>query len=110
MEKIVTCIPNFSEGRNQVVIDKIAQAIASAEGVRVLGVEPGASTNRTVITFAGSPESVIEGAFRGIAMAAELIDMTQHTGAHPRMGATDVCTIVPIANVSIEEAVEFAKR
>src|SRR4051812_15973 len=110
MNKIIECVPNFSEGRDVEVIRQITNAIESIEGVSVLNVDPGASTNRTVVTLAGSPEAAVEAAFRGIQKAAELIDMRKQTGAHPRMGATDVCPFIPVANVSWEEAIDCAKQ
>jgi glutamate formiminotransferase len=110
MQKIIECVPNFSEGRDLDVIRQITAAIESVEGVSLLNVDPGASTNRTVVTFAGSPEAAVEAAFRGIQKAAELIDMRKHTGAHPRMGATDVCPFIPVRNVSWDEAIECAKQ
>jgi glutamate formiminotransferase/formiminotetrahydrofolate cyclodeaminase len=110
MQKVIECVPNFSEGRDPEVIRQITAAIESVEGVSLLNVDPGASTNRTVVTFAGSPEAAVEAAFRGIQKAAELIDMRKHTGAHPRMGATDVCPFIPVSNVSWEEAIECAKE
>src|SRR3954469_9944653 len=110
MQKIIECVPNFSEGRDLEVIRQITAAIESVEGVSLLNVDPGASTNRTVVTLAGNPEAVVEAAFRGIKKAAELIDMRKHTGAHPRMGATDVCPLIPVSNVSWEEAIECAKQ
>src|SRR5437762_10310200 len=110
MSKLIECVPNFSEGRDQSVIRQITQAIESIEGVSLLDVDPGASTNRTVVTFVGSPEAAVEAAFRGIQKAAELIDMRKHKGAQPRMGATDVCTFIPVNNVSWEEAIECAKK
>src|SRR6476661_5896322 len=110
MQKIVECVPNFSEGRDLEVIRQITTAIESVEGVSLLNVDPGASTNRTVVTLAGNPEAVVEAAFRGIQMAAELIDMRKHTGAHPRMGATDVCPFIPVSNVTWEEAIECARK
>src|SRR3954452_23913827 len=108
MQKLIECVPNFSEGRNMEVIRQITAAIESAEGVSLLDVDPGASTNRSVVTLVGSPDAVVEGAFRGIKKAAELIDMRKHAGAHPRMGATDVCPFIPIDNVTWEEAIECA--
>src|SRR5438477_1232911 len=108
MQKLIECVPNFSEGRDQDVIRQITAAIESVDGVFLLDVDPGATTNRTVVTFVGTPEAAVEAAFRGIAKAAELIDMRQHTGAHPRMGATDVCPFVPISNVSWQEAIKCA--
>ncbi len=110
MEKrLIECVPNFSEGRDRVVIDAITSAIAGVENIRLLDVDPGEATNRTVVTFVGEPADVVEAAFRGIAKAAELIDMRQHHGAHPRMGATDVCPLVPISGVSLEECAELAR-
>jgi glutamate formiminotransferase/formiminotetrahydrofolate cyclodeaminase len=110
MKKIIECVPNFSEGRDLDVIRQITAAIESVEGVSLLNVDPGASTNRTVVTFAGNPDAAIEAAFRGIQKAAELIDMRKHTGAHPRMGATDVCPFIPVSNVSWDEAIDCAKK
>src|SRR3979409_1084269 len=110
MQKIIECVPNFSEGRDLEVIRQITTAIESVEGVSLLNVDPGASTNRTVVTLAGSPEAAVEAAFRGIQKAAELIDMRKHTGAHPRMGATDVCPFIPISNVTWEEAIKCAQQ
>lgn len=110
MLKLVECVPNFSEGRDKNCIDAIAQTIRSTEGVTLLDVDPGADTNRTVMTFIGSPEGVKNAAFAAIAKAAELIDMRKHHGEHPRMGATDVCPFVPVSNVSVDECVELAKE
>jgi len=110
MQKLIECVPNFSEGREQNIIRQITDAIRSAEGVSLLDVDPGASTNRTVVTFVGDPEAAVEAAFRAIKKAAELIDMGKHKGAHPRMGATDVCPFVPVSNVSWEEAIECANQ
>lgn len=109
-KRLISCIPNFSEGRNVEVIEKIAEAIRSVEQVKLLDVDAGRSTNRTVYTFVGEPEWVIEAAFRAIQVAAELIDMRKHHGEHPRMGATDVCPIVPIQNMTIQECVTFAHQ
>ncbi len=109
MEKIIECVPNYSEGRDRSVIDAIVGAIASAEGVRVLHVDPGQAANRTVVTFVGPPEAVVEGAFRGSAMAQERIDMRRHHGEHPRIGATDVLPLVPVSGVSLEECVALAR-
>ena len=109
MEKLIECVPNFSEGRDEDVIRQISDAIKSTEGVSLLDVDPGATTNRTVVTFVGSPEAAVEAAFLGIQKAAELIDMRKHKGTHPRMGATDVCPFIPISNVTWEEAIECAK-
>src|SRR5437763_10457908 len=110
MEKLIECVPNFSEGRDEDVIRQITDAIKSTEGVSLLDVDPGATTNRTVVTFVGSPEAAVEAAFRGIQKAAELIDMRKHKGAHPRMGATDVCPFIPVSNVSWEEAIACAQQ
>jgi glutamate formiminotransferase len=110
MKKLIECVPNFSEGRDQNVIRQITDAIRSVDGVSLLDVDPGASTNRTVGTFVGDPDAAVEAAFHAIQKAAELIDMRKHKGAHPRMGATDVCPFIPVGNVSLEEAVECAKR
>ena len=110
MQKIIECVPNFSEGRDLEVIRQITNAIESVEGISLLNVDPGASTNRTVVTFAGSPEAAVEAAFRGIQKAAELIDMRKQKGAHPRMGATDVCPFIPVSGVSWEEAIACAQQ
>ncbi len=110
MQKIVECVPNISEGRDKTIIDACAGAAAAVDGCTLLDVDPGADTNRTVITFAGEPEAVLEAAFRLIAESHRLIDMTKHSGAHPRAGATDVCPFVPVANITMDECVELAKR
>lgn len=107
--RLIECVPNFSEGRDRAVIKQITDAIESVEGVRLLDVDPGEATNRTVVTFVGDPESVQEAAFRGVRKAAELIDMSRHHGAHPRMGATDVCPLIPVSGVTLEEAAEMAR-
>lgn len=109
-KRIIECVPNFSEGRSQSVLDAISKAVESCPGVKLLHVDPGASTNRTVFTFAGEPEDVIEAAFCAIRTAAELIDMRQHKGAHPRMGATDVCPLVPVSGISLEETNAYALK
>src|SRR5216117_1110034 len=110
MRKLIECVPNFSEGRDQNVIRQITEAIESVDGVSLLDVDPGASTNRTVVTFVGDPGATVEAAFRAIRKAAQLIDMRKQKGAHPRMGATDVCPFIPVSNVSWEEAIECANR
>ena len=110
MQKLIECVPNFSEGRDLDVIRQITGTIESVDGVSLLDVDPGATTNRTVVTFVGSPQAAVEAAFRAIQKAAELIDMRKHKGAHPRMGATDVCPFVPVSNVSWEEAIACAKQ
>ena len=110
MRQIIECVPNFSEGRNMEVIDSIADSIEEAGGVKVLNIDPGAATNRTVITFAGSPESVVEAAFQGVKKAGEMIDMRQHHGAHPRLGATDVLPLVPVSGITVEECAELARK
>lgn len=110
MQKLIECVPNFSEGRDLNIIRQITTAIEAVEGVSLLDVDPGVSTNRTVVTFVGGPEAVVEAAFQGIRKAAEVIDMRKHKGAHPRMGATDVCPFVPVSNVSWEEAIACATQ
>ena len=110
MQKLIECVPNFSEGRDLDVIRQITSTIESVDGVSLLDVDPGASTNRTVVTFVGGPEATVQAAFRAIQKAAELIDMRKHKGAHPRMGATDVCPFIPVSNVSWEEAIACAKQ
>src|SRR6059058_1192959 len=110
MQKLIEYVPNFSEGRDPDIIRQITDAVASVDGVSLLDVDPGATTNRTVVTFVGSPEAAVEAAFRGIQKAAELIDMRKHKGAHPRMGATDVCPFIPVSNVSWEEAIACAQK
>ena len=113
MQQIVECVPNFSEGRNRQVIDQIVAEIAATEveglKVNVLDVDPGEATNRTVVTFVGEPKAVVEAAFRGARKAAELIDMRLHHGAHPRSGATDVCPLIPVANITLEECAALAR-
>ena len=110
MQKLIECVPNFSEGRDQNVIRQITDMIESVDGVSLLDVDPGASTNRTVVTFVGGPDAAVEAAFRAIKKASELIDMHKHKGAHPRMGATDVCPFIPVSNVSWDEAIACANR
>ena len=108
MKKIVECVPNFSEGRDQTIINTILDEIRDVDEVTLLDSDMGADTNRTVVTFIGSPKGVKEAAFRAIKKAAELIDMAKHKGAHPRMGATDVCPFVPVAGVTMEECVQIS--
>ena len=109
LQKLIECVPNFSEGRNMQVIKQITDEIEKVEGVKLLNVDPGAATNRTVVTFVGSPESVSEAAFRAIRKAGEVIDMRNHHGEHPRMGASDVCPFIPIAGITMEETAEYAR-
>lgn len=108
MKKIIECVPNFSEGRDKAVIDAITAEIEKGGEVRLLDVDPGEATNRTVVTFVGEPEPVIEAALRGMKKAAELIDMSKHHGAHPRMGATDVCPLIPVSGITLAECAELA--
>ena len=110
MKQLIECVPNFSEGRDPAVIKQITDVIETVEGVKLLDVDPGAATHRTVVTFVGEPAAVVEAAFQAIKKACELIDMSKHTGEHPRMGATDVCPLIPIANISMEETAEWARR
>jgi len=110
MEKrIIECVPNFSEGRDMGIIKQITDSIESVDGVKLLDVDPGRDTNRTVVTFVGEPEKVSEAAFRGVKKASELIDMSKHSGQHPRMGATDVCPFVPVSGITMEETAEYAR-
>ncbi|MBR3012500.1 MAG: glutamate formimidoyltransferase [Bacteroidales bacterium] len=109
MRQIIECVPNYSEGRDRRIIDAIAGAIASVEGVKVLNVDPGQATNRTVITFVGEPGAVVEGAFRGAEKAKELIDMRKHHGAHPRSGSTDVLPLIPVSGITLEECAVLAR-
>ncbi len=108
-KKIVECVPNISEGRNKEIIKQVTDEIEAIKGVKLLDVDPGEATNRTVITFVGSPEVVVEAAFRCVKKAAQLIDMRQHHGAHPRMGATDVCPLIPVAGITLEECAALAR-
>jgi glutamate formiminotransferase/formiminotetrahydrofolate cyclodeaminase len=110
MDQIIECVPNFSEGRNPAIIKQITDTIETIPGVRLLNVDPGKATNRTVVTFVGSPAAVVEAAFLAIKKAGEVIDMRQHQGEHPRMGATDVCPLIPIAGISMEETATWAQR
>ena len=109
-KQIVECVPNFSEGRNQNVIKQITDEIVSVKGVKLLDVDPGEATNRTVVTFVGEPKEVVEAAFLAVKKAAQLIDMRQHHGAHPRMGATDVCPLIPVSGITLEECAELARK
>lgn len=110
MKQLIECVPNFSEGRDEKIIKQITHAIENVDGIKLLNVDPGKATNRTVVTFVGEPEQVIEAAFQGAKMAALLIDMSKHKGEHPRFGATDVCPLIPIANISMDETVTYARR
>lgn len=110
MTQLIECVPNFSEGNDQNIINQITDAIASVDGVRILNVDPGKATNRTVVTFVGAPQAVTDAAFLGIKKAAELIDMSKHKGEHPRMGATDVCPLIPISGITMEEAAAYARQ
>lgn len=110
MKKLIECVPNFSEGRDMSIIKQITDEIESVDGVKLLDVDPGAATNRTVVTFVGTPEEVIEAAFLAIKKASQLIDMSKHRGEHPRFGATDVCPFVPVSNITMEETVEYARK
>ncbi len=110
MKQLIECVPNFSEGVDMGIIKQITDQIESVEGVKLLDVDPGAATNRTVVTMVGTPEEVIEAAFLAVKKASEIIDMSKHKGEHPRMGATDVCPLVPVSNITMEETVEYARR
>ncbi len=110
MKQLIECVPNFSEGNDMEIIKQITNEIESAEGVSLLDVDPGKATNRTVVTFVGTPDEVCEAAFMAVKKASELIDMRHHKGAHPRFGATDVCPLVPVAGISMDETVEYARK
>lgn len=110
MNQIIECVPNFSEGVDQEIIQSITGAIGLVDGVKLLNVDPGRDANRTVVTFAGEPEAVIEAAFRAIKTAGELIDMSTQKGTHPRMGATDVCPLIPVSNITLDEVAMYANR
>lgn len=110
MQQLIECVPNFSEGNDLAIIKQITDQIESVEGVKLLNVDPGKATNRTVVTFVGEPKQVIEAAFLAIKKASEIIDMSKHKGEHPRMGATDVCPLIPIANISMEETAKYAQQ
>lgn len=109
MQKLIECVPNFSEGRDMALIKQITDMIEACDGVKLLDVDPGATTNRTVVTFVGEPDAVVEAAFRAVKKAQELIDMRQHKGDHPRFGATDVCPLVPVSGVSMDECAVYAR-
>lgn len=108
--RIIECVPNFSEGVDKYIISSITDEIALVEGVKLLNVDPGKDANRTVVTFAGQPEAVVEAAFRAIKMAGELIDMQTQKGTHPRMGATDVCPLIPVSNITLDETDQYAQQ
>ncbi|MCG8579039.1 MAG: glutamate formimidoyltransferase [Bacteroidales bacterium] len=110
MQQLIECVPNFSEGCDMTIIDKITDEIKKVDGVKLIDVDPGQATNRTVVTIVGTPDEVCEAAFQAVKKAQELIDMRSHKGAHPRFGATDVCPLVPVANISMEETVEYAHK
>lgn len=110
MKKIIECVPNFSEGNDMTVIKQITDVIEAVEGVKLLDVDPGKATNRTVVTFVGTPDEVVEAAFQAIKKSSEVIDMSKHFGEHPRFGATDVCPFIPVANISMEETVVYAQK
>ncbi len=110
MKKLIECVPNFSEGNDMSIIKQITDEIEAVEGVKLLDVDPGKATNRTVVTIVGTPNEVIEAAFRAVKKASQIIDMSKHKGEHPRMGATDVCPFVPVANITMEETVDYARK
>ena len=110
MNQIIECVPNFSEGRNQEVINEISEAISNTKGVHLLNIDPGQATNRTVMTFVGDPDSVISAAFNAIKTASEKIDMSKHSGEHPRFGATDVCPLIPVSNITFDELIPYAEK
>ena len=110
VRKLIECVPNFSEGRDMEIIKQITDEIESVTGVRLLDVDPGRDTNRIVVTFIGEPVPVCEAAFRAVKKAAQVIDMSKHSGAHPRMGATDVCPLIPVAGITMEETVVYARK
>ena len=110
MKQLIECVPNFSEGQDMAVIKTITDEIEKVEGIKLLDVDPGKATNRTVVTFVGTPDAVIEAAFLAIKKAAEVIDMSRHHGEHPRFGATDVCPLVPVSNITMEETAGYAHK
>ena len=109
-QQLIECVPNFSEGKDMTVINKITDEIRASEGVELIDVDPGEATNRTVVTFVGTPDEVLEAAFKAVKMAKSLIDMRHHSGAHPRFGATDVCPLVPVSNIMMEETAAYARK
>src|SRR5581483_8533770 len=110
MEKLIECVPNFSEGKDMHIIKQITDQIESVDGVKLLDVDPGKATNRTVVTMVGNPQAIVEAAFLAIKKASELIDMSKHKGEHPRMGATDVCPLIPLSGITVEETVQYANQ
>ncbi|HOZ30786.1 MAG TPA: glutamate formimidoyltransferase [Bacteroidales bacterium] len=110
MKQIIECVPNFSEGRDMSIIKQITDVIEACDGIKLLNVDPGAATNRTVVTFVGSPDEVCNAAFLAVKKASEIIDMSKHKGTHPRFGATDVCPLIPVSNITMDETVEFARK
>ena len=110
MKQIIECVPNFSEGRDMSIIKQITDVIEQVDGIKLLDVDPGAATNRTVVTFVGEPEAVCKAAFAAVKKASEIIDMSKHKGAHPRFGATDVCPLIPVSNITMEETVKYAHK
>ena len=110
MKQLIECVPNFSEGRDMGIIRQITDEIEKIEGVKLLDVDPGKATNRTVVTFVGTPDAVIEAAFHAITKASEIIDMIRHKGEHPRFGGTDVCPLIPIAGITMEETAAYARK
>ena len=110
MKQLIECVPNISEGRDLIKINTIAEEVEKFPGVKLLNIDPGKATNRTVITFVGEPQYVVQAAFMLIKKAQELIDMRLHSGEHPRMGATDVCPLIPISGVTVDECIEYSKK
>jgi len=110
VNQLVECVPNFSEGRDSAIIKEITQAIETVSGIKILDVDMGADTNRTVVTIIGSPDVISEAAFQAVKKASEVIDMSKHEGAHPRMGATDVCPFIPVSNITMDECIEIARK
>lgn len=109
-KQLIECVPNISEGRDQNIINEISQVVETVDGVKLLDIDPGSATNRTVITFVGEPQPVIDAAYLLIEKASQLIDMSKHTGEHPRFGATDVCPLVPISGITLEETAQYARE